>query len=222
MSLAEDLHLLLSAGVRQIGELAIQKAGPPDCFLVCHHSDAGEVSREAFGDLDIHHGTAAARHLSTYTAGGAYRFSKAETSLRNGWVMILESLDDLRFVLDQFYPASLGIFVAALHGNLEIEHLRAKLGRQTGMYRYARKISDAGAQRLVREVCGPSHHCARKILWQLDEGTPLEESAASRFNGIVGDTPPTEAIPLLCREACNHFVAECRKASQQESTIAVD
>jgi hypothetical protein len=25
-----------------------------------------------------------------------------------------------------------------------------------------------------------------------------------------------EAIPLLCREACNHFVAECRKAAKAE------
>lgn len=84
------------------------------------------------------------------------------------------------------------------------------------MYKFARSISDAGAQKLVRQVCGPAHNCAKKILWKIDAQTPLEESEASRFNGIPGDLPEAEAIPLLCREACNHFVAECRKAAKAE------
>ncbi|MEI8039309.1 MAG: hypothetical protein WCJ14_13040 [Verrucomicrobiota bacterium] len=108
--------------------------------------------------------------------------------------------------------------MATRHGTLEVKNLRDKLGRQSGMYRLARAISDAGAQQLVREVCGPAHQCAKRILWRLDANTPLEHSEASRFNGISGDVPPGEAIPLLCREACNHFVAECRRVAKAEAS----
>jgi hypothetical protein len=84
------------------------------------------------------------------------------------------------------------------------------------MYRFARTISDAGANALVEKVCGPAHQCARRILWRLDADTPLADNEASRYNGIPGGTPENQAIPLLCREACNHFVAECRKAAKAE------
>ena len=85
------------------------------------------------------------------------------------------------------------------------------------MYRYARTISDAGAQELVKTVCGPAHQCARRILWRIDDATPLEDSEASRYNGVPGDVPEVEAIPLLCREACNHMVAECRRVAKAEA-----
>jgi sirohydrochlorin cobaltochelatase len=131
--------------------------------------------------------------------------------------MALDNEEDLRQAVDQFYPAGVGLFLAQREGTLESQNLRDKLNRQTGMYRFARNISDAGAQALVQEVCGPAHQCAKRILWQIDEHTPLEDSEASRYDGIVGDLAETEAIPLLCREACNHFVAECRRVAKEEA-----
>jgi sirohydrochlorin cobaltochelatase len=166
--------------------------------------------------LEIHEGPDDARDLSTYAEDGTYRFTKGQTNLKRGWVMVLESERDLMLALDQFYPACVGLFFARQGGTLEIETLRDKLNRQTGMYRFARSISDPGAQKLVQEICGPAHQCAKKILWRLDADTPLDDSEASRFNGIPGDLSESEAIPLLCREACNHFVAECRKAAKAE------
>ncbi len=118
--------------------------------------------------------------------------------------------------LDHFYPACVGLHLAHRRGTLDVQNLRDKLNRQTGMYRYARTISDAGAQKLVQQVCGPAHQCAKRILWRIDAETPLEDSEASRFMGVPGEIPESEAIPLLCREACNHFVAECRKAAKAE------
>ena len=44
-------------------------------------------------------------------------------------------------------------------------------------------------------------------------------SEASSYNGIPNGMSESEAIPLLCREACNHFVAECRKVSKSEAGI---
>ncbi|MGL5018454.1 MAG: DR2241 family protein [Luteolibacter sp.] len=216
MSTAQKLQNLVESGIHRIGEIEIQTNARNGQFILCHHEDVAQSKGENFGGLELHEGPADARDISTYAEDGTYRFTKGQVNLKRGWVMTLASEQDLRLALDQFYPACLNLFLAWQDGSLEIETLRDKLNRQTGMYRFARSISDAGAQKLVQEVCGPAHQCAKKILWQLDLETPLDDSEASRFNGIPGDIPAQEAIPLLCREACNHFVAECRKAAKAE------
>lgn len=217
MSTALQLRNLLRSGIHRIGEIELLTDVYGFPYGLCHMTDAELATEPAFGGLDFHEGPADARDLSTYAEDGTYRFTKGQTNLKRGWVMALENEEDLRLALDQFYPACVSLFLAQQGGVLEIENLREKLNRQTGMYRFARTVSDAGAQQLVQEVCGPAHQCAKKILWQLDPETPLDDSEASRFNGIPGDLPETEAIPLLCREACNHFVAECRKAAKAEN-----
>lgn len=216
MSTAKKLQNLVESGIHRIGEIEIQTTDQNGRFVLCHYEDLAQSKGENFGGLELHEGPADARDISTYAADGTYRFTKGQVNLKRGWVMTLANEQDLRLALDQFYPACLNLFLAWQDGSLEIETLRDKLNRQTGMYRFARSISDAGAQKLVQEVCGPAHQCAKKILWQLDLETPLDDSEASRFNGIPGDIPTREAIPLLCREACNHFVAECRKAAKAE------
>ena len=190
----------------------IQSSVSNDRFIAFHHEDAALVTRENFGGLEVHRDPSAARDLSTYAEDGSYRFIRAEVNLKRGWVMTLNSTEDLRMALDLFYPAALGLFVAMHDGSLEVENLRDKLQRQTGMYRVARTIHNDDAQRIVRETCGPSNRCAKRILWSIDADTPLDDSDASRFPGFPGDTPENEVIPLLCREACNHFVAECCRA----------
>ena len=216
MTTAQLLQDVLRSGIHRIGEIEILSQSHGFPFLLCHHADVTLCAEPDFGGLVIHAGPADARDISTYAEDGTYRFTKGQVNLKRGWVMTLASAEDLRLALDQFYPACVGLFLAQQGGTLEIETLRDKLNRQTGMYRFARSISDAGAQKLVQEVCGPAHQCAKKILWQLDLATPLDDSEASRFNGVPGDIPTSEAIPLLCREACNHFVAECRKAAKAE------
>jgi hypothetical protein len=210
MKLAERLSAAVAGGIRRIGQIAIrpQEGG----YLLCHIDD--ENGNQTL--LEKFDGSAAARDLSTWAEDGHYRFTKGELSLKRGWLLQLSSAEELRQALDHFYPAAIGLSFAQQDGRLEIEHLRDKLNRQTGMYRFARTLSDAGAQRLVREVCGPGNCCVKKILWQLDANTPLEDSDASRFDGVTGEIDRAQAIPLLCREACNHFVAEARKASKAE------
>ena len=217
MTLSARLQSLIDAGVHRIGELEIRLETAGHSFLLCHHLDAEAAGREGFGGLEIHHGPDDARDLSTWSEDGGYRFAKAQTNLRRGWVMLLADIDQLRLALDGFYPAAVGVFAAMLDGTLDVQNLREKLERQTGMYRFARTISDEGAQRLVGEVCGPAHQCARRILWRLDDNTPLDDSDASRYNGVPGEIPENEAIPLLCREACNHMVAECRRVAKEEA-----
>jgi len=215
-SLANHLKKLLRDGVEQIGQIQIH----PDCcefpYALYHIEDEDLATQPAFGGLDHCQGPEMARDLSTYAEDGEYRFTKGKINLRRGWIMTLESEEELLMALDHFYPACAALFIKNQQGGLPLQNLREKLGRQTGMYRYAGSISDEGAQQLIRKVCGPAHNCAKRILWQIDDQTPLEDSEASRFNGIPGDKPKDKAIPLLCREACNHFVAECRKAAKKE------
>lgn len=216
MSISAQLQNLLTSGIHRIGEIEIQSGDSIGRFKLCHQADVSASNELGYGGLEVHHGPENARDISTYAEDGTYRFTKGQVNLKRGWLMLLEDIEDLRQALDQFYPACVGLFIAQQGGNLEVETLRDKLNRQTGMYRFARSISDAGAQKLVQEVCGPAHQCAKKILWKIDPETALDDSEASRFNGIPGDLPEAEAIPLLCREACNHFVAECRKAAKAE------
>ncbi|BCU78374.1 DR2241 family protein [Luteolibacter sp. LG18] len=215
MSILQFLSESLAAGVHRIGQIEIQALDSN--FSLFHAEDQELANQPGHGGLEIHRDADAARDLSTYAEDGEYRFTKGQTNLRRGWLLILPSLEELRRALDLFYPAALGLLAAEKAGTLEIENLRDKLNRQTGMYRFARNISDAGAQQLIREVCGPAHQCAKRILWQLDARTPLEDSDASRYDGVPGDLDRSETFPLLCREACNHFVAECRKVSKAEA-----
>ena len=216
MTLAEQLRRAIRDGIRRIGEIEIQPDSDGHPYVLSHYLDAEIAGQPALGGLEHHPGPDDAREISTYAEDGTYRFTKGQTNLRRGWVMTLQDEEELRRALDGFYPAALGLWLAQRNGTLEVENLREKLNRQTGMYRFARSISDAGAQALVRTVCGPAHQCAKRILWQIDPQTPLEDSEASRYNGIPAAASENESIPLLCREACNHFVAECRKVAKAE------
>ncbi|MGB6222468.1 DR2241 family protein [Haloferula sp.] len=211
--IAEQLEKAVNEGIRQIGQVAILTDVLGSPFGLCHLDDQDSIE-----SLEIHRGPATAREISTWAADGHYRFTKGELSLKDGWLLLLSDIHELRQALDLLYPASVGLWLAEQAGELDVEHLRDKLNRQTGMYKFAKNISDAGAQKLVQKVCGPSNCCVKDIRWQIDAETPLEESEASRYNGIVGDTE--KAIPLFCREACNHFVAEARKASKAEFEAA--
>ena len=211
--ITQRLETAISEGIRQIGQIAIHPDTAGAAFALCHIDDSNNID-----SLEVHRSPSTARDISTWAADGHYRFTKGELSLKSGWLLLLANINELRQALDLFYPASLGLWLAENDGTLDVQNLREKLNRQTGMYKFAKNISDAGAQQLVREVSGPGNCWVKKILWQLDESTPLEDSDASRHNGIVGDTE--KAIPLFCREACNHFVAEARKVSKAEHEAA--
>lgn len=207
--ITEKLIRAIGDGYRQIGQILILPDTMGAAYALCHLDD-----RDKLDALEVFRNPADARDISTWAEDGHYRFTKGELSLKNGWILLLEDAAALRQAIDLFYPAAIGLWLADIEGDLEIEHLREKLNRQTGMYKFARNISDEGAQRLVQTVCGPGNCCVKHIRWQIDADTPLEDSEASRFKGTLDTGIP--AIPLLCREACNHFVAECRKASKAE------
>jgi sirohydrochlorin cobaltochelatase len=223
MTRIETLQQLLDQGFHRIGQIEILRADrlatPPSCtYLLCHEEDIEDVVNASGhpADFIVSSIPFEAREISTYADDGQYRFTKGQINLKRRWVMHLSDIAALHEAIENFYPSNFSLWLAQQRGTLEVQTLRDKLNRQTGMYRFARSISDAGAQKLVQRVCGPAHQCAKKILWQIDENIPLDDSEASRFNGIGSGLAEPHALPLLCREACNHFVAECRKESKKE------
>lgn len=206
MSLNDKLTSALDSGIDQIGQLRILQ-NP----LRIHHIEDHSLDR-----LEVHTTPQDAREIGLYTPEGKYRFTKGELSLKRGWIFHLNSIEELRQTIDYFYPASLGLWKAWEGGNIRVQNLRDKLARQSGMYRHARNISDQGAQELIQNLCGPANHCVKKILWQIDKNLPLADSEASRFNGIIAERDESTAIPMLCQEACNFFVAQARKKSKEE------
>jgi hypothetical protein len=213
MSLTTFLQEALDQGIDQIGQLRILKDHPAAAVVLCHINDTDKVTANELGGLLSHSTPDSARELGLYTPEGEYRFTKGEISLPDGWVLLLSDVANLRRALDLFYPASLGLWNAWKKGEIRTQNLRDKLNRQTGMYRHSRNVSDAGAQHLVKTLCGPANKCVKKILWQLDDNNSLETSEASKFDGTL---PGGKAIPLVCQEACNFFVAQCRKQSKKE------
>ena len=214
MTITEKLRQALASGIHRIGEIEIEAIVPSDRIKLHHAADVPWRNAADGAGLTVYQGPAAARDIASYAEDGSYRFLKAQRNLRRGWVMLLDSVEDLRLALDQFYPACVGLWLARQNGTLDSEHLRTKLQRQSGMYQRVRALSDEDLQALVPHTCSSAIPCARSILWQLDASTPLLPSAASHCSGIPGDVAAAEAIPLLCREACNHFVAECLAAAK--------
>ncbi len=199
-------------GFCEMGEVAFSERGGG--FLLHHVEDCGAEN------LIPYFGPEAAREIARYDGAGKYRPLRTEPNLRRGWRLEVLGWDGLRRALDGFYPAALGVLLAWREGRAKPVPLRETLGRQTGMYKFAGSISDAGADRMVEGRCasaGDAGGCVRKILWDLDAGHPLAGLAPGEKDV---DAPPygfsAGRIPVLCLEACNLLVAEARKISRAE------
>ena len=200
------------------GQVSVRKASTRS-FVLCHRED------ESLDELEVFRNAEDAIELAKYDDNGKYRPLKTAPNLRRGWRLELPTFAELTRALDYFYPGRLRVFGAWKSGQLETTPLRETLNRQSGMYRVAAKISDAQIDRLVADFCRSDGGCLRTILWRRDQagaiastklprekfGPAYDQATASNPPGSA--TPATEAatVPLLCQEACNLLVAECRK-----------
>lgn len=201
------LHILLAENIRCIGEIWIGSIADGG-FALRHR---GDRARE---DLDCHNGAEAAAEIARLDDAGRYRPLKTAPNLRHGWELILEGEAELRRALNYFYPARLAAFAVWKRGELSTTPLRETLGRQTGMYRVAAKISDRNADVLVGNFCRSDGGCLRTILWQRDAPGTAASSLlpGEKFDPAFDQTGRGEpALPLLCQEACNLLVAEVRR-----------
>jgi sirohydrochlorin cobaltochelatase len=218
----ESIEALLSCEIRApfcFGQILIQKRQTAG-FLLSHRDD------KATDQLKIFRSAEDAIEIAKHDDAGNYRPLKTAPNLRHGWRLELETLEDLRRALDCFYPGRLAVFVAWKSDKLQTTPLRETLERQSGMYRVAAKISDSQINDLVAEFCRSDGGCLRTVLWKRDtEGAiastnlPKEKFHPAHDQVMASKSPgsPTPAtIPLLCQEACNLLIAECRKVVKGE------
>jgi len=204
------------------GQILVQEA-TAGRFMLSHRDD------KSVDQLKIFRSAEDASKIAKYDDRGNYRPLKTAPNLRHGWRLELDTPADLRRALDYFYPGRLAIFAAWKGGRLQTTPLRETLDRQSGMYRVAAKISDSQIDDLVADFCRSNGGCLRTILWKRDaDGTVASTKLPNEkfdpaydqveVSAQPGSTIPA-TVPLLCQEACNLLIAECRKMVKGESAL---
>jgi hypothetical protein len=213
------------------GQIQITKSESAG-FVLSHRGDASLDQLQTYRDAED------AIEIAKYDDTGNYRPLKTAPNLRRGWRLELGTAEELRHALDYFYPSRFAVFAEWKSGCLKTTALRDTLDRQSGMYRVAAKISDAQINDLVTNFCRSDGGCLRTILWKRDRNgaiastklpkekfDPAWDQAATRPTQVgtsrcdvrtAQRAVPTShslsaTVPLLCQEACNLLVAECRK-----------
>ncbi|HET9856986.1 MAG TPA: DR2241 family protein [Chthoniobacterales bacterium] len=212
MPLEKALAAVLSDRNR-FGQIFIQRTSSGG-FVLCHRDDENARDLEVFRKPDD------ALGIARYDDTGKYRPLKTAPNLRHGWRLELVDLEELRRALDHFYPGRLAVLAAWTENRLSTTSLRETLDRQSGMYRVAAKISDEQIDDVIGSFCKSDGGCLRTILWKRDThgAIPSTKLPAEKFEPSHDQTSRGEnAIPLLCQEACNLLVAECRKAVKGEA-----
>jgi len=203
------------------GQLLVQKREGAR-FILSHRED------ESLDQLQTYRDAEDAVEIAKYDDAGNYRPLKTAPNLRHGWRLELGSIEELRRALDYFYPGRLAVYAAWKSGDLKTTALRETLDRQSGMYRVAAKISDTQIDDVVADFCRSDSGCLRTILWKRDRNGAIASTKlpSEKFDPAYdqvsvidspGSTPPA-TVPLLCQEACNLLVAECRKVVKGENT----
>jgi sirohydrochlorin cobaltochelatase len=194
------------------GQILIQKI-TTGRFVLSHRDDESVDQLQTFRDAED------AIEIAKYDDDGKYRPLKTAPNLRHDWRLELDTLEELRRALDYFYPGRLAVFAAWKRGKLQTTPLRETLDRQSGMYRVAAKISDSQIDDLVADFCRSDSGCLRTILWKRDGdgAVPSTKLPDEKFDpeydqaSIRPESPAPATVPLLCQEACNLLIAECRK-----------
>jgi len=201
------------------GQILVQK-GDESAFVLAHRDDASLDGLQTYRDAED------AIEIAKYDDAGNYRPLKTAPNLRHGWRLELTTVEELGRALDYFYPGRLAVFAAWKSGYIKTTALREILDRQSGMYRAAAKISDPQINDLVADFCRSDSRCLRTILWKRDRNGAIastklpKEKFDPSVDQMTTSTPPGSAppaaVPLLCQEACNLLVADCRKVAKGE------
>ena len=211
MPLKKALGAVLSDNSR-FGQIFIQRTGSG--FVLCHRED--EPSRQS----QVFRKPGDALEIARYDDAGNYRPLKTAPNLRHGWRLELVDFGELRRALDYFYPGRLAMLEAWTENRLGTTSLRETLDRQSGMYRVAAKISDEQIDDVVGNFCRSDGGCLRTVLWKRDTRGTISSTKLppAKFEPSHDQTGRGEnAIPLLCQEACNLLVAQCRKIVKGET-----
>jgi 4Fe-4S iron-sulfur cluster binding domain/DR2241 stabilising domain len=174
---------------RDFGQVLVRPA-PPAGYSLRHRDDAGAAN------LEIHEDPRAAREIAKLTEDGEYRPLKSSPNLRRGWEIRVPGAGGLAIAMNYLYPAGVVHWYLHKEGELETTSFRENAARQSGIYKRIQRLSVRGVQRAARACCEDTV-CLKKILWDVDEKTPL---AADRGEG---------EIP--CPEPCSVFISFARR-----------
>ena len=197
-----------------LGQIVIQKTSGD--FTLLHRDD------EKRADLQTFRTSEDAIAIARHDDAGNYRPLKSAPTLRRGWRLEVGDLGRLRRALDNFYPGRLAMLAAWQQNRLTTTPLRATLDRQSGMYRIAAKISDEQVNEVVSGFCRSDGGCLRTILWKRDThgAIPSARLPSEKFDPGHDQTGRGEnTIPLLCQEACNLLINECRKVVKMDEKL---
>ena len=153
----DELARLIKEGYRALGEVEFAESSAG--YSLYHSAD-----RNSLKDACKYRSFKDAREIAKYDAGGTYRALKGAPNLPRGWVIELETIDDLRHALDYFYPGAVAAWIAYRAGRASPIYFRQTLDRQSGMYRVTRKLTNEQARDLVKHACDSQNHCLRTIL----------------------------------------------------------
>ncbi len=214
------------------GQILVQKTNTGG-FVLSNRDDEAMDELQLFRDIEN------AIEIAKHDDAGNYRPLKTAPNMRHGWRLDLATVEELRRALDYFYPGRLAVFAAWKTGNLQTTPLRETLDRQSGIYRVAAKISDSQINDTVADFCRSDGGCLRTILWRRDRSGAIASTnlpkekfdpAYDQVMAVCSRRPAGDAhasqseavtVPLLCQEACNLLVAECRKVVKGESTTVL-
>ena len=209
------LQNVLAAGPLNLGEISARRIAD-NLFTLRHWQDA---KPKASAPLRRYSGVTAARELARFDQKGCYRPLKGAPTLPSGWELQLDSIDALKLAIDAFYPGALASWIAWREGRITPADLRDTLMRQSGMYRVTQKLTFDQANELAGRFCRSDHACLRTILWTIDGKRPDGNLPETKFDLRHDQLERGRfALPFLCVEACNLFVAEARKTVKQGSS----
>ncbi|HEX3445372.1 MAG TPA: DR2241 family protein [Chthoniobacterales bacterium] len=211
----DRLQRILATGNLNLAEINARRI--TDALFVVRHRQDVESGKAA--KLRIYTGPAAARDLARFDREGRYRPLKGAPTLPTGWELQLDSIDSLRLAIDAFYPGALASWFAWEEQRISPVDLRTTLNRQTGMYRVTQKLTNSKADELAGRFCRSDGGCLRTILWTIEGKRPAGDLPETKFSTNCDQLGRQEsAVPFLCLEACNLFVAEARKSVKQSPT----
>jgi hypothetical protein len=167
-----------------------------------HVDDAGRDRIE----LDSYDDPLDARELAKHDDRGRYRPLKAAPSLQSGWSFAALGPNDLVTAVEVFYPATVPNWYREREGELDVDHWRETVGRQSGIYGVV-KTWDRGEGyehvNWVAEACCDDSQCLKRREWQYDDETDLD------VDGGDGVFP--------CREPCSVVISAARQWTKLES-----
>ena len=179
----------------KIGELIILPQNSEKSYLLCHYDKHLQLLNSDFSGLKCLKSTKEIDEFVRISKENYYRPLKAEKNLSSDWFVDIPNKETLLFILHQFYPVSIGLWIAYLEEKLKICPFEEKAFRQSGRYQITQKAKKKEIEAMVSEICDKK--CLKIPLW-------MNKSLPSQALKI-------QEIPLFCRESCTYFMSQIQK-----------